>query len=213
MARTDHETTYETTDASALVLVRDAPASQEAIVSALSLAGFEVLEDADTTRRYAAAVISIDASQPDSLVTSLTVHGLGVRIVGTVSSETSDTIMNAMRLGVMSVVPRSNVELIVYAVRAALTGHSVLPWAALRQLVAARTPTARISPADAVLLALLADGRTVTSIAAELQVAERTVYRRIDSVVAKLNVDNRHAALVVAAQLGIITARSLTRRP
>ncbi len=63
----------------------------------------------------------------------------------------------------------------------------------------------RLTPREATVLRLLAQGRTNREIAAELRVAVGTVKVHIEHILAKLSVSDRTQAAVRALELGLLS--------
>lgn len=61
-----------------------------------------------------------------------------------------------------------------------------------------------ITASERSVLRLIARGKTVASIADELQISERTVRRRVQSVCTKLDVSTSIEAVVLAVRIGAI---------
>ena len=95
------------------------------------------------------------------------------------------------------------------AVRAAARGESVLsPVVADRLLRQVRQPQVEaLSDREREVLALVADGRTNRAIAEELFISEATVKTHLVHVFAKLGVDDRTAAVMVALERGLLPPR------
>jgi DNA-binding NarL/FixJ family response regulator len=68
----------------------------------------------------------------------------------------------------------------------------------------AATPADGLTPREAEVLSLLAEGRSNRSIAQRLGISERTARFHVESILAKLGVENRSEAIVVAARRGLV---------
>jgi DNA-binding NarL/FixJ family response regulator len=71
-------------------------------------------------------------------------------------------------------------------------------------ILAARNAKASLSPREVGVLALIADGCRNKEIAAALQISNETVKVHVKSILTKLNVSDRTAAVTVAVRRGII---------
>lgn len=65
---------------------------------------------------------------------------------------------------------------------------------------------AKVLPEDLPVLRLLAEGATVATIGRLLHIGDRTVYRRLDELYARLGVTNRMAAVSYAFRWGVLEA-------
>lgn len=60
-----------------------------------------------------------------------------------------------------------------------------------------------LTPREAAVLRLLADGLTAAAIARRLSVSERTIHKHLEHVYAKLSVSDRLSAVLLAQELKI----------
>ena len=128
-------------------------------------------------------------------------------IIAIVAKSPNGLIREALGAGATSSIPLGNdIESIVIALRAAQVQLAVLPEAVGRALADAPVPdsTLVLEPAQKRWLEQLAAGVTVDQIASEAGYSPRAMYRLLNDVYAKLGVEGRVAALVVAARHGLI---------
>ena len=95
-------------------------------------------------------------------------------------------------------------------IRAAARGDSPLHPRAARELLEARSSSARhapsvdLTPREAEVLALLARGRTNRQIGSELFISEKTASVHVSNILAKLGAGSRTEAVAVAASRGLL---------
>lgn len=145
------------------------------------------------------ALQNIRASQPD------------IRAIALTAFDTDERIMGAVRAGVQGYLlkgaPR---EELFNAVRVVFGGGSLLePIVASRLLRRVSqneiTPPAEaLTPREAEVLRLLAQGMPNKEIADRLVVSERTAKFHVSSILTKLGASNRTEAVAIAAQQGLI---------
>ncbi|MEV8638752.1 response regulator transcription factor [Streptosporangium sp. NPDC051023] len=91
------------------------------------------------------------------------------------------------------------------AIRAVARGETILaPPVAARLVTRMRSPRASLSPREAEIVALVADGLSNRRIARELFISEATVKSHLVHIYAKLEVDNRTGAVTVARRRGLL---------
>ncbi len=125
-----------------------------------------------------------------------------------------DAILEALRVGVHAVLPRSaTTDEIVAAIVAAAAGLVVLNSDVLEFLLSsAPTHNRQLSPApiqtltvrEIEVLDLLAEGQGNKAIAKRLGISEHTVKFHISSIFTKLNAQSRTEAVTLGARLGLI---------
>jgi DNA-binding NarL/FixJ family response regulator len=103
---------------------------------------------------------------------------------------------------------------IIAAVRAVSAGDMFLASGIARQALTDRAPAtapavptglARLTPREQHILAMLADGRSTTAIAARLGIATKTVSNNLSTIFTKLGVTNRTEAALLAQRAGRTT--------
>jgi two-component system, NarL family, response regulator YdfI len=129
-------------------------------------------------------------------------------------SSVQDVILEALRVGVHAVLPRSATsDEIVAAIMAAAAGLVVLSGDVLEFLLSsAPTHNRQLSPSplqtltgrEIEVLDLLAEGQGNKAIAKRLGISEHTVKFHISSIFSKLNAQSRTEAVTLGARLGLI---------
>lgn len=130
--------------------------------------------------------------------------------------ENPDYLLQALRAGAAGYVLKdATQQQLVTAIRQLLRQEFLLHPGVMNELLgrlAAETPSRRdalperLTPREAAVLRLLAQGRTNREIAAELRVAVGTVKVHIEHILAKLAVSDRTQAAVRALELGLLSA-------
>ena len=145
----------------------------------------------------AAATARIVAAHPASRVLVLTTYDTDGDIVRAVEAGATGYLLKDT--------PRAQ---LVEAVRAAARGETVLaPSVAGRLLTRMRTPAAEtLTPRETEVLAGVARGLTNAEIGRELFIGEATVKTHLLRVFAKLGVDDRTRAVLVAVERGLLPA-------
>jgi NarL family two-component system response regulator LiaR len=184
------------------------------------------------------ALVDVRALQPDVVLLDLmmpppdgleVLDALGrdhpsVRVVVLTSSTDDDAVVRALRAGALSYLTKTaSVEEITAAVRAAARGEGLLSGPDLGRLVrsgrAARgagTPRdalALLSARESEVLACVARGRTNREIARELGIGEETVKTHVTRILAKLGVQDRTQAAIVALQGRLVPLDEALDRP
>jgi DNA-binding NarL/FixJ family response regulator len=133
-----------------------------------------------------------------------------VAIVGT-----GGDILDALRVGAQAALPRSagSAELVA-AIQGAAAGLSVLPAERLDELLSADRPLAAesraapdasiLTPREAEVLALMAEGASNKMIARRLGISAHTAKFHVASIFAKLGAASRAEAVAIAARLGLV---------
>ncbi|MCT2584455.1 response regulator transcription factor [Actinophytocola gossypii] len=134
--------------------------------------------------------------------------------VGVIAMRTHDTYepaLHAVYVGARGVVDKTaEPEELLLPLLAVIDGWSVLPNDVLARLSAeaggaAREIRDRLDANDHRLWRLLASGRTLVQIAAELHVSERTVKRLTATLLRRLRVTTRAEAAALAGQAGLLS--------
>lgn len=117
-----------------------------------------------------------------------------------------ETALEALRAGVLGVLSRNaDGERVVTALRAISAGIAVFEPAFLRSLVSARSAPAEaltLTPREAEVLALLAEGKSNKLIAERLHISEHTAKFHVNAILNKLGAETRTEAVVIAARRG-----------
>jgi DNA-binding NarL/FixJ family response regulator len=152
-------------------------------------------------------VVVMDLAMPDlgglAAPRRLTERGLRARVLVLTMSEDDENVFAALCAGAAGyLVKGADAEQVVSAVRAVAQGHAVFgPQLAVRMLTFFTVPQARetppgLSPREAEVLGLLADGLTNQEIGRALYISPITVRNHVSSIFAKLQVTNRRQAML-----------------
>jgi DNA-binding NarL/FixJ family response regulator len=127
-----------------------------------------------------------------------------IRVLMLSSHEGDEAIYRAMEGGAVGyVLKRQPSPELVDAIRRGVTGKAPLaPEVATR--LASRLGAGQISPREAEILRLIANGHSNKRIADELAISHNTVKNHIVSIMTKLGADDRTQAVTIALQRGII---------
>ena len=154
------------------------------------------LDGIDATRK-------IKQHLPDCAICVLTIHG------------DDEHLFQALKAGADGyVIKDAPPEQLIEAVRAVAAGDTFLPGALVRRVIdefnrvsglrAARKEIfAALTPREMELLELLGDGLRNREIAGRLFISEKTVKNHVSSILAKLHVNDRTEAAVLAARHGL----------
>jgi len=163
------------------------------------------------------AIDAYRAHHPDVLILDLRMHGLGglatiralrkefpkARIVIFSNYARGEEVYQALKAGAAGfVVKNMNLVQLLDAIRRVHAGEKYVP-PELTMRMGERT-LSPLSERETEVLALIAKGQINKEIAATLGVTEGTVKLHVTSILAKLEVNARTEALVVAVQRGII---------
>jgi len=144
-----------------------------------------------------------------------------VGVVVLTSSSDDELVVRALRAGALSYLTKTaSVEEISAAVRAAARGEGLLSGPDLAKLVRGRASggsprdaLATLSTRESEVLACLARGRTNREAARELGIGEETVKTHVTRILAKLGVQDRTQAAIVALQGGLVPLDEALDRP
>ena len=138
-------------------------------------------------------------------------EGLGTRVLVLTSSTDDTHLLEAVKAGALSFLPKTaGVDQVVESVRAAAVGQSVLQPAATARLIqelrrgAAPDPLRVLTPREVDVLREVARGRANREIARTLSVSEETVKSHVSSILAKLGVADRTQAAIFALQHHVV---------
>ncbi|MER3419625.1 MAG: DNA-binding response regulator [Chloroflexota bacterium] len=208
------------TGAIRVLIVDDHPALREGLRTILATQpDISVAGEAATGQEAVAQAIALC---PDVVLMDLELPGLGgveairrirerlpgTRVVVFTAFDEDERVMSAVEAGAQGYLLKgASREEIFQALRAAFQGGTPLQpavaTALLRRLAAPtgiRERPAVLSPREREVLQLLAEGLTNKAIARRLVVSERTVKFHVGSILAKLEVPNRAAAVRVALE-------------
>jgi DNA-binding NarL/FixJ family response regulator len=209
-----------------VLLVDDHDLFAEPLTIALGLHGLVVevapLDSAEhvvaTAERFQADLVLLDLDLGGAIGTGASlvapVSATGSRVLIVTGSEDTNAIGNALALGAVGVVfKHESFERLVNVVVAAARGEAVMDIEERRRLLQsarsersrvaqAHAPFTRLSTREAQVLRALADGRTVSDIAAGWVVSEATVRTQVRGVLTKLGVTTQLAAVAHARRTG-----------
>jgi DNA-binding NarL/FixJ family response regulator len=185
-------------------------------------AEFEVVGEAadggaalEVARSTAPDVILMDLRMPGTdgvtAIRGLIASGIDARVLVLTTYDSDQDVVPAIEAGatgyLLKDAPRDE---LVRAVRAAWRGESVLaPSVASRILSQLRAPTHEgLSDRELEVLSLIAQGLTNRGAAARLFISEATVKTHLLHIYAKLDVNDRAAAVATAYERGLLTLRS-----
>ena len=185
-------------------------------------AGFQVVgEAADGDEAVAAArtlqpdVILMDLRMPradgTTAIRRLAEQGIGSRVLVLTTYDTDSDVVPAIEAGATGYLLKDSPrEELFRAVRAAHEGESVLaPSVASRLMQQLRTPTQdALSERELEVLGLIAQGETNRGAASRLFISEATVKTHLLHIYAKLDVNDRAAAVATAYERGLLTPRA-----
>jgi two-component system nitrate/nitrite response regulator NarL len=119
-----------------------------------------------------------------------------------------DSALNALRAGALGVLLRSlDSERIVLALRAIASGLGVVEHSLLRGLVVTRgapQEALTLTPREAEVLGLMAEGLSNKLIADRLKISDHTAKFHVTSILNKLGAETRTEAVVLAARRGFL---------
>jgi NarL family two-component system response regulator LiaR len=131
-----------------------------------------------------------------------------VGVVVLTSSPDGDHVVRALRSGALSYLTKTaRVEEVTAAVRAAARGEGLLSGPDLARLVGGRpqaSALALLSPRETEVLTCLARGQSNREIARTLSIAEDTAKTHVSRVLAKLGVQDRTQAAIIALQARLV---------
>ena len=126
------------------------------------------------------------------------------------ASEDRNKVLRAIELGAKGYIPKSSTpDVIISALQLVLSGGVYLPMAVLDTVNTSQSKTSNadgqtLTPRQADVLALLAEGHTNKAIAKQLAMAENTVRVHVSAILRFLGVENRTEAGVAAARMGLL---------
>ena len=208
----------------ALLIVDDHPVVRDGLVAILGTQpDFKVAGEAASGEE---ALALFERLRPDVILLDLEMPGMDgvevikrlratqpeVKIVVFTAFDTDERILSALQAGakgyLLKGAPRSE---LFEAIRVVHRGGSLLqPVVASRLLSqlsgseSAASPAEPLTPREAEVLQLLAQGKPNKEIAAELFISERTVKFHISAILAKLGATNRTEAVTIALQQGLV---------
>jgi DNA-binding NarL/FixJ family response regulator len=209
--------------ATRVLIVDDHPVVRDGLRGMLAgIPDIEVVGEAsDGTEALAAAgslqpdVILMDLRMPGmggaAAIRSLAERGDPARVLVLTTYDTDSDVGPALEAGATGYLLKDSPrEELVRAVQAAARGEAVLaPSVATRLLTQLRAPAQdTLSERELEVLALIAQGETNRGAAARLFISEATVKTHLLHIYAKLDVNDRAAAVATAYERGLLTPRS-----
>ena len=210
-----------------VLIVDDHSVVREGLRAFLELqAGLEVVGEAadgveaiEAGARLRPDVILIDLVMPQlggvAAMRRLREQVPGARIIVLTSFLDDDKLLPALRAGAAGyLLKNAEPHEIVRAVRAAHAGEALLDPVVAARLVETlaaddgQEPLDRLTPREREVLVLIGRGYSNKRIANELELSEKTVKTHVGHVLAKLGVNDRTQAAVVAVRAGIVGPRS-----
>lgn len=156
----------------------------------------------------------LDGVQATKLITQATPR---VRVLAVSTFDLDEYVVSALRAGAAGFLPKDvSPEELVEAVRVVHRGESAVAPRLLTRLIgsfvrvperrgAAMPPeVARLTDREREILVLIARGRSNTEIADELHLAGSTIKSHVSSLFAKVGVQNRAQAVIVAYEAGLV---------
>lgn len=204
-----------------ILLADDHPIVRDGLVAVLGTQpDFEVVGEAATGDELIERALAL---RPDVVLTDLEMPGMdsgaairalraalpGTPVVVLTAFDSDDRIIRALEAGAQGYLlkgaPRAE---IFRAIRVAGAGGSLLePVVAsrlIRRISGQDAPPDALTPREAEVLRLLAQGRANKQIALALAITERTVKFHVSAILAKLGAANRTEAIALAAQRGLM---------
>ncbi|MFC1463630.1 MAG: response regulator [Candidatus Brachytrichaceae bacterium NZ_4S206] len=180
------------------VVVAEASDGHEMVMQAVQHAPDVVLLDLEMPGLDGVeALRQLRARLPDARVLVFTAFDTDERIIGAIQAGAQGYLLKGA--------PR---EELFGAIRAVARGESLLQPAVQSRLMRRlreerdRAPAETLTPREAQVLRLMAEGKTNKEIAAQLAITERTVKFHVGAILGKLGAGNRTEAVRRAAQLG-----------
>lgn len=160
-------------------------------------------------------VVLLDLFMPGldgiAVLKALQADGLASAVLVLTSSQDDTHLVQAIRAGALSYLPKTaDVDQVVASVRAAARGESVLQPAATARLLkelrrgSAADPLGRLTPRERDVLTEVARGRSNREIARALSVSEETVKSHVSSILAKLGLADRTQAAIFGLQRQLV---------
>lgn len=180
-------------------------------LTVLETAGTSGLRELAETVEADVILLALERGEPLPLPLALPPDAAGrepaVVVLG--DEATARWAQRAIRGGARGALPRTATgDQIAAAVAAAAAGLLVLPAPdsapLARPALHAAGPAPTLTPREAEVLAMLAEGLANRAIAARLGISEHTVKTHLGALFAKLGVDSRTEAVASAARLGLV---------
>jgi DNA-binding NarL/FixJ family response regulator len=215
-------------DAIRVLVVDDHAVVREGLRSFLDLQdGIEIAGEAGDGRE---AVEAAERLQPDVVLMDLVMPGVDgleamrllrarvpdARVIVLTSFLDDDKLLPALRAGAAGyLLKNAKPKELTDAVRSAHAGEAVIDPVVAARLVevlgrdgGGDDPLASLTPREREVLALIGHGYANKRIALELGVSDKTVKTHVGHLIAKLGVDDRTQAAVIAVRAGLLDQRS-----
>ena len=200
-----------------VAIVDDHPVVREGLVAALEGGDIEVVgafgsiaEAAHSLARLRADVVLLDLELPDSSgadTVRAIVKSTPARVLVLTAYDTDEQLLGALEAGARGYLLKgASVAEIRRAIEVVGRGESALdPRVAAKVIALTRGGrSTQLSDREREVLAHVARGRSNKEIAAALAISERTAKFHVTSILNKLNVSNRAAAVAVAKEKGLL---------
>jgi NarL family two-component system response regulator LiaR len=146
-----------------------------------------------------------------AVLTAIREEGLTVQILMLTSSQDDEHLLQAVKAGALSFLPKTaGVDQVIESVRAAARGESVLQPAATTRLIeelrreTTPDPLRLLTPRETDVLREVARGRANRDIARTLSVTEETVKSHVSSILGKLGLADRTQAAIFGLQHHVV---------
>lgn len=138
-----------------------------------------------------------------------------VEVIALTSVLEDSSVVSAVRAGAVGyLLKNTEADELRRAIKAAAEGQVQLSPAAAARLVREVTAPAspgQLTPRESQVLVLLARGRANKEIARELQIGQQTVKTYVSNILSKLGAKSRTQAALYAVQVGMVSARELSK--
>lgn len=151
-------------------------------------------------------VLAVHNQRAHHLLRALHAHFPELPVLALVVDDTLETLISVMRDGAAAVLPAETRSVgIISAVRSVLAGHVLMPAKLAQHLLSGEAFSHAEVAADSLWLRELAAGQTISALARSHGCSERTLYRSLKKLYARLEVDNRSQAILVGSQRGLVS--------
>ncbi len=186
-------------------------AEEDMEVCAVAATGEQALAEA---LRHQPDVAVLDITMPDGdglwVCSRLAASGLATRALMLTMSDDDENVLAALRAGAFGYILKgASPDEIADAVRAVHRGQALFgARIAARMLqhfgrVATRSPFPQLTERETEVLALLAAGKDNAAVAHRLGVSQKTVRNNVSTIITKLQVSDRSAAIIRARDAGL----------
>jgi len=207
-----------------ILVCDDHPVVRDGLVAMLSTQpDFQVVGEASSgaemvtlATRLKADVILLDLEMPGmdgvEALRQLRAQKADAQVLVFTAFDTDERILGAIRAGAQGYMLKGAPRQELFgAIRTIASGGSLLQPVVQSRLITSlqsrREPVESLTPREAEVLRLMAEGRANKEIAAALSITERTVKFHVGAILGKLGATNRTEAVRLAAQLGWVSIR------